>query len=136
MKHVLFVGCIYRSPSAITVSLLCELLHDVCALRPSHLLIVGDFNYNQINWNTYTVNNVGSDIQCLVDFLLTISECALYQHINDPTHYRTNQMPSILDLVFTNEEGMLTNLSYLPPLGNSDHVCLRFDFNVNILDRC
>ena len=28
---------------------------------------------------------------------------------------------------------MLTNLSYLPPLGNSDHVCLRFDFNVNIL---
>ena len=38
-------------------------------------------------------------------------------------------MLSTLDLVFTNEEGMLTNLSYLPPLGNSDHVCLRFDFN-------
>ena len=33
-KYVLFVGCIYRSPSANTVSstnLLCELLHDVCA---------------------------------------------------------------------------------------------------------
>ena len=27
---------------------------------------------------------------------------------------------------------MVTNLVYLPPLGNSDHVCLRFDFNVNI----
>ena len=48
------------------------------------------------------------------------------------THFRPNQTPSILDLVFTNEEGMVANLVYLPPLGNSDHVCLRFDFNVNI----
>ena len=27
---------------------------------------------------------------------------------------------------------MVINLVYLPPLGNSDHACLRFDFNVNI----
>ena len=27
---------------------------------------------------------------------------------------------------------MVTNLLYFPPLDNSDHVCLRFDFNVNI----
>ena len=27
---------------------------------------------------------------------------------------------------------MVSNLAYLPPLGNSDYVCLRFDFNVNI----
>ena len=29
--------------------------------------------------------------------------------------------------VFTNEEDMITNLSYLPPLGNSDHICIQFD---------
>ena len=34
--------------------------------------------------------------------------------------------------MFTNEEGMVRNLEYLPPLGNSDHVCLRFNSNVNI----
>ena len=131
-----FIGwcCIYRSPSANLVSstsLLCELFQKVCALRPSHLLIVGDFNYNHIDWDTFTVNDVGPDTQYLDDFLLTVSGCALYQHIIEPTHFRPNQTPSTLDLVFTNEEGMVTNLVYLPPLGNSDHTCLRFDFNVN-----
>ena len=89
----------------------------------------GYYSYFKIKQQLFVKN---FDTQCLVDFLLTISECALYQHITDMTHCRTNQMPSTLDLVFTNEEGMLTNLSYLPPLGNSDHVCLRFDFNVDI----
>ena len=134
-RGTLLVGCIYCSPSANLVSstsLLCELFQKVCALRPSHLLIVGDFNYNHTDWDTFTVNDVGADTQCLDDFLLTVSECALYQHIIEPTHFRPNQTPSILDLVFTNEEGMVTNLVYLPPLGNSDHACLRFDFNVNI----
>ena len=134
-RHVFLVGCIYRSPSANLASstnLLCELLHDVCALRPTHLLLVGDFNFNQINWDTFTANDVGLDTQCYDDFLLTISECGLYQHITEPTHFRSNQIPSILDLVFTNEEGMITNLEYLPPLGNSDHICLRFHFNIAI----
>ena len=50
---------------------------------------------------------------------------------NQLTSDLTMQAPSILGIVFTNEEDMVTNLLYLPPLGNSDHVCLRFDFNVN-----
>ena len=29
--------------------------------------------------------------------------------------------------MFTNEENMVTNLMYLPPLGNSDHICIQFD---------
>ena len=125
-RGTLLVSCIYRSPSANLVSstsLLCELFQKVCALRPSHLLIVGDFNYNHIDWDTFTVNDVDPDTQCLDNFLLTISECALYQHIIESTH-RTNQTPSILDLVFTNEERMVTNLVYLPRLGNSDHACV------------
>ena len=51
---------------------------------------------------------------------------------NQLTSDLTMQAPSILGIVFTNKEDMVTNLLYLPPLGNSDHVCLRFDFNVNI----
>ena len=134
-RGTLLVGCIYHCPSANLVSstsLVCELFQKVCALRPSHLLIVGDFNYNHIDWDIFTANDVGSNTQCLDDFLLTVSECALYQHIIEPTHFRPNQTPSTLDLVFTNEEGMVTNLVYLPPLGSNDHACLRFDFNVNI----
>ena len=38
----------------------------------------------------------------------------------------------MLDLVFTNEQDMINNLSYLPPLGNSDHICIEFDLTCYI----
>ena len=37
------------------------------------------------------------------------------------------QMPYVLDLVLTNEDGMVYNLEYLPGLARSDHIVLRFD---------
>ena len=45
----LTLGCIYRSPSANKVEstkLLSEFIQKVCDGQPSHLLLVGDFNYN------------------------------------------------------------------------------------------
>ena len=49
----LLLGCIYHSPSADRASSttdLCNLLKSVIMSKPSHLLIVGDFNYKEINW--------------------------------------------------------------------------------------
>ena len=40
---------------------------------------------------------------------------------------RQEEMPSLLDLIFTNEHDMIKYLSYLPPLGSSDHICIEFD---------
>jgi len=57
----------------------------------------------------------------------TIQDKFLYQRVCDPTRYGPNVTPHILDLVLTNEENMVNNLQYLPGLGLSDHVCLRFD---------
>ena len=34
---------------------------------------------------------------------------------------------NLLDLIFTNESDMIDNLLYLPPLGNSDHICMEFN---------
>ena len=54
------------------------------------------------------------------------------------TRIRHNASPSLLDLVFTSEKDMVANLSYLLPLGNSDHICLLFnvlcysEYNVSI----
>ena len=50
-----------------------------------------------------------------------------------PTNQTANQVPDWtrainLDLVFTNEENMLNNISYLPSLGKSDHLSLSFKF--------
>ena len=32
-----------------------------------------------------------------------------------------------MDIILSNEEGLVQNLTYLPPLGNSDHLVLKFD---------
>ena len=52
-----------------------------------------------------------------------------HQHIVQPTRVRHGQEPSVLDLVLTNEEGMIENIEYGNPLGKSDHLVLTFEFN-------
>ena len=47
--------------------------------------------------------------------------------MDEPTRHSLSATPHTLDLVFTSEENMVTNLYYLPGLGNSDHACLRFN---------
>lgn len=59
-------------------------------------------------------------------FLETMHDCFLHQHITRPTRYRNGAVPSILDLVVTNEEGMIRGIEYLPGLSSSDHLVLRF----------
>ena len=56
-----------------------------------------------------------------------LQECGLVQHVLKATRYRQGVRPSTLDVVLSNEEGLVQNLTYLPPVGNSDHVVLRFD---------
>jgi hypothetical protein len=46
----------------------------------------------------------------------------------EPTHFRAEQTPTLIDLVFTNEEAMIKNLSHNPPLGKSHHHVLTFDY--------
>ena len=60
-------------------------------------------------------------------FLDSVDDLCLFQHVNEPTRIRQGESPSLIDLVFTNEEDLVSNLSYLPPLGNSDHICIQFD---------
>jgi len=115
----LLVGCIYRSPS----SDLCQSTTALCDLfcrvqGHSHVLICGDFNYPDINWST---------LACQL-FLDAVNSCCLFQHVTEPTHYRFNTTANTLDLVFTNEDGMINNIEYLPGIGASDHVCLQFNF--------
>jgi len=59
-------------------------------------------------------------------FLDTLKDCYSYQHVTCSTRARTNQQPSTLDLVLTNEEGMVSSIDLLAPLGKSDHGILSF----------
>jgi len=56
--------------------------------------------------------------------------------------------PSLLDFVLTNEIDTINDITYLPPFGNSDHICIQFNmvcysqfkqptkykYNVNVTD--
>ena len=82
---VLTLGVIYRSPDSLPENHdhLRSLIHDANNLKSSHLLIMGDFNYSDINWRTETtpadVNNVATK------FMECLRDCFLYQHVKDPT---------------------------------------------------
>ena len=114
----LLAGCIYRSPSANpaqSVDELTSIFHAVLTNKPSHLLICGDFNFPQVDWLTHFCTAHESHITHR--FLNLVQDCLLYQHVTQPTRYREGDTPSTLDLLLTNEDGMLTSLEYQPGIG-------------------
>ena len=131
-SDALTVGCIYRSPSHSieqTTSDLCDLLSAIP--RSSHCLVCGDFNYGNINWESHCqLLPVNTHTQLFLD---TLSDHFGLSMSLNPARYRLGQSPHILDLVFTNEEAMINNISYLPGLGSSDHVCLNFNLIIFML---
>jgi len=124
----LLVGCLYRSPSSDPSQSTLELsnLLQLVSNKSSHLLICGDFNYCDINWSDPTLPSSCTHHSQM--FLDALHDLYLYQHIFQPTRYRSNAVPHTLDLVLSNEEGMVDDIQYLPGLGNSDHVCVFFNF--------
>ena len=52
----------------------------------------------------------------------------MYQHIDRPTRGRGSDNPSLLDLVFTMEEGNVVRMEHHSPYGKSDHSVLIFQF--------
>ena len=78
---------------------------------------MGDFNFPEINWvNNEVSTNINSDqykfYECIQDNFLFSS-----QHICSLTRFRCCQNSNLLDLVFTNEEDIITDT----PVGKSDH---------------
>ena len=123
----MLVGCIYRSPSGDErpkTEELIALMKHACNVGYSHLLLCGDFNMPHIDWEIGF--SADPDNHVSHDLIEAVQECGLYQHVTQPTRYRVGNTPSVLDLIMTNEEGMVQALESHPGLGNSDHVILRF----------
>ena len=76
---------------------------------------MGDFNFKEINWceMTTSVNETHISSQ----FLECVRDTYFFQHILNPTRYREGNESSVLDLILTNEEEMVTDIKYLPGLG-------------------
>ena len=132
-KDVLLVGCLYRSPSNTMVqdNQFLSMVKTMTASDFTHLLIMGDFNLKKINWNTWESSS--KDVADISNrFIEVLRDAFLYQHVTKPTRSRHNEVPTLLDLVITNEDGMVSNLEILSPLGKSDHSCITFWFNCYI----
>lgn len=86
-------------------------------------ILTGDFNFPTINWSSLAPSE-NTDVAAT--FINTLLNTNLSQHITEPTRYRSNQQPSLLDLIFSNEENLISNIKYLPPIGISDHVSIAF----------
>ncbi|KER30143.1 hypothetical protein T265_03400 [Opisthorchis viverrini] len=57
-----------------------------------------------------------------------VQQSAWTQHVVALTRYRAGQLPSLLDLVITNERHLVGQVTTNAPLGHSDHCALTFDF--------
>ena len=71
-------------------------------------LLLEDFNYLDIDFDSYTTEEGPSDLQ--YEFIETIRDCYLYQHILHSTRGRGYNSPSCIDLVFTNEKRMISDV--------------------------
>ena len=124
---VMLVGAVYRSPNSDTINFghLCDLMNLVFNSSASHVLVTGDFNMPLINWSSSSVASQGAIDP---EFLDLVNDLFVSQHVNFPTRIREGQVPSLLDLVLTNDESFISEIASLPTLGKSDHITISFEF--------
>lgn len=109
------VGCVYRSPSS-DREVLRSLYHYIAThLKGARLILLGDFNVPDIDWQAMTFHSPNSDIVC--DIMLDFN---LHQLIKQPT--RTQGTTSnVLDLIFISDHYSPENCKIDIFEGISDH---------------
>lgn len=114
-----YVGVCYNSPNSSDEEV-AELLRLINNIGNKNVLLMGDFNYPNIDWNTLNTDSRGSlFLEATLDSFLT-------QHVHFPT-----RGDNTLDLVFTCEESNVEDMSSLC-FSNSDHCGLLWKFLCNV----
>ena len=126
----LLVGVVYRSPNSTAQNNenLLRLMRKAFTSNFDHVMLCGDFNLPLIEWNLNQC--VDSQMSFTSSFLALVEDLGIFQHVKESTRFR-GQQNSCLDLVFTNEESMVNEVTELPPLGKSDHICQQWSLIVN-----
>ena len=90
----------------------------------NNLILLGDFNYPDIDWVTLSGHSAASNQLCDVIF-----QAGLCQLIDTPTHQQGN----ILDLLLTNIEDKIKELQvHSDPHLHSDHYNITFSVNTKM----
>ena len=109
----LLVCCMNRSPNSNDQNSneLISLFNKVKDTGGSHKLIMAHFNLKEINWENMTTSVGETHLASL--FVECICDSYFVQHVTQPTRIRTGNKSSVLDLIFTNEEGMMLDLNLI-----------------------
>lgn len=107
-------GVCYRSPNA-EVKEVDNLYSTIRRYSNKAAIIMGDFNYGDIDWKLERATGKAGD------FIDIVHDCFLSQHVKDHT-----REDSILDLVLSTEPGLVEELRIESPVANSDHNVLIF----------
>ena len=133
VRNNFVIGCIYRSPSSSPENDDClqALLNALFTSNNNNCrnntIVVGDFNYPTIDWDRWVC--VDNKTSCN-KFLETLMDNFLIQNVLSPTRARTSATPHILDLVLTAND-IVKDITYMSPLGNSDHSILEIKCDSN-----
>ena len=111
-KKNLDIHVIYRSPNSSPENN--TNINNYIRSINENSIIVGDFNYPHINWELMSGNSHATD------FIESVSEKFLTQHVTFPTHNGGNT----LDLVLSNIPNRVESVTDCGKLGNSDHVII------------
>ena len=121
-NHSINMCTIYRSPNSDFYNdLKMHTLIDKVSNLDGQTLFIGDFNYPNINWETWTVVDMSVSAYSFIDCLRSNF---LYQHVLAPTRKRGTQDPHILDLVITTDN-FIEEIQHCSPIGSSDHSVLK-----------
>ena len=131
-NHNIIIGTIYRSPNSNgeNNNKLLDLLQEVTKLKHDHIIINGDFNLKQIDWESNHVSGISDSYQnrvfdCVNDLFLT-------EVIKEPTRFRGTNTPSNLDWVLTENPECIQEKSVESPLGLSDHSMISVTYQCNV----
>ena len=118
-KHNLRIGAFYRAGNLLRVSqievdkVICE---EISRNFRQNCLILGDFNLSGYDGKAAETNH-----ECKIYKQLFEEELCMHQLVTEPT--RQN---SILDLVFSDNRGLVRELAVSEGLGSSDHNMITF----------
>ncbi|EFA12429.1 hypothetical protein TcasGA2_TC005240 [Tribolium castaneum] len=94
-----------------------------------NLIIMGDFNFPCIDWSAK--NTTGQTI-IEKQFSELLLENNLSQIVTEPTRFRSQQRPSLLDLVILSDVNLVSSLNVSNPVGTSDHSKIEIELQIMI----
>ena len=122
--ETLVLGLVYRSPNSSEENnnKLNNVLKDTVGLDLTHLAVLGDFNYPEIDWSLEK-STMGENHPA-TKFYKATKEAYLIQHQMEPTRFRDGQRPTLDDLVLTNRDDIVQDITRVGALGKSDHATI------------